>query len=262
MKFCPHKFLLMVVLVLFGFGNSYPALQGQPSNLPIGTQQKIKESDAISALARLGIPMHRDPKGVVRWIEATKGEFSDEAMAYLPSLPSLEWLEIGGGNVSAAGAAHLKGCGALKRLYLHDIKLGADDQSWLSALKGLEALSLQRTGIHGSFIKNLIAMDTLTVLNLSGNPISDDDAGPIARLKGLEVLALAETKITGLGIAKFEGMPRLNELNLMHCDIQDHDLDSFLSMPNLRIVYAEGCPITDFGIQAVITRFPMLAIFR
>jgi hypothetical protein len=262
MKFSPHKFLLVAVLVSFGFGSSYSAPQGKTPDSRTGTQQKIKESDAISALVRLGVPMQRDPKGVVRWIEATKGEFNDEALAYLPSLSGLEWLEIGSGNVSATGAAHLKGCTALKRLYVHDIKLGGDELSWLSNLKGLEALSLQRTGINGAIIKNLASSDTLTVLNLSGNPISDADAASIARIKGLEVLALAETKITGLGIAKFEGMPRLNELNLMRCDIQDSDLTSFVSMPNLRIVYAEGCPITDFGIQAVISRFPMLAIFH
>ena len=144
--------------MLLGFGSAYPAPQEQTPNRRISQQQKIKESDAVSALARLGVPMHRDPKGVVRWIEATKGEFSDEAMAYLPSLSSLEWLEIGGGKVSASGAAHLKGCTALKRLYLHDINLAGDELSWLSSLKELEALSLQRTGIHGAFIKNLAAI--------------------------------------------------------------------------------------------------------
>ena len=85
--------------------------------------QQQPEQQAIQALTKLGIPLQRDSKGVVRWIEATKGEFSDEAMRYLAQLPGLEWLEIGEGSVTAAGTAQLKGCTALKRLYLHDIRL-------------------------------------------------------------------------------------------------------------------------------------------
>jgi hypothetical protein len=84
----------------------------------------------------------------------------------------------------------------------------------------------------------------------------------IASFKGLEVLALADTNIAGAGIAKLEGMKSLNELNIMRCKVNDGDIESFLSMPNLRIVYAEGCYLSDYAIQNVIARFPMLAIFR
>jgi hypothetical protein len=97
---------------------------------------------------------------------------------------------------------------------------------------------------------------------LSGNPITDADMDQIASMKGLEVLALADTKVSGEGIAKLEGMPRLNELNLMNCSITDGDLEHFLTMPNLRIVYAAGCSVSDMGIQSVVSRFSMLAIFR
>ena len=84
----------------------------------------------------------------------------------------------------------------------------------------------------------------------------------IAALKGLEVLALTNTKITGAGIAKLEGMRSLNELNLVNCSILDSDLEYFLTMPNLRIVYAAGCYLSDMAIQHIVSRFPMLAIFR
>jgi hypothetical protein len=125
----------------------------------------------------------------------------------------------------------------------------------------LEALSLARTGIDGKVLKNLDA-DGLAVLNLSGNDIDDDDMAQIARFKRLEVLALTDTKITGAGIIKLEGTQKLNEFNIMRCDVRDGDLDSFLSMPNLRIVFAEGCNLSDIAVQSVISKFPMLAIFR
>lgn len=219
------------------------------------------EAAAVEALGRLGIPLQRDPQGVVRWIEAAEGQFTDEALAHLPALGSLEWLEIGGGAVTPAGLAHLKHSTLLRRLYIHDIDLGGDPLAWLSGLPNLEALALQRTGTDGTALGHLAAK-SLTVLNLSGNPVGDEAMEAVARIRQLEVLALADTKVTGVGIARLEGMPRLNELNIMHCAVGDGDLESFLSMPNLRIVYAEGAPIGDMAAYRIVQRFPMLAIFR
>jgi len=262
MRFYPYRCILIGALTLSLFSFAYSAASEKASDSRVQEQHRIKEKDAVKALAKLGIPMQQDPHGVVRWIEATKKEFSDEAMAYLPSLSGLEWLEIGGGKITSAGMAHLKDCPALKRLFVHDINLSSDSLQWLSSLARLEALSLQHTGITGSILGNIKAVGTLTVLNLSGNPINDDALASIARIKGLEVLGLADTKVTGLGIEKLRGMPRLNELNVMHCNIQDQDLEVFLSTPNLRIVYAEGCPLSDYGVMNTISRFSMLAIFR
>ncbi len=219
------------------------------------------ELEAAAALTRLGVPLQHDAEGVVRWIEATKGELNDEALRSLPALPRLEWLEIGGGNVTRSGIASLKSCTALRRLYVHDIDLNGDALEWLASLTNLEALSLQRTGIDGTALKNIKA-PALAVLNISGDKIADDDMSLIAALKDLEVLALADTKVTGDGIAKLEGMSRLNELNIMNDGVLDGDLDHFLTMPNLRIVYASGCNLNDIAVQSVVARFPMLAIFR
>ena len=134
--------------------------------------------------------------------------------------------------------------------------------AWISNLKQLEALSLQRTQIDGKFLKHLDTVDSLKVLNLSENPITNEDMVQIARFKNLEVLALADTLITGPGIGELQGLVRLNELNIRNCGIQDYDLSYFLSMPNLRIVYAEGCYLSDCAVGGIIARFPSLAIFR
>ena len=237
-----------------------PNTSAQDAKTPKTQTVNGKEEEAVSALAKLGVPMHRDPSGVVRWIEAKKGELTDEAMSHLPALSSLEWLEIGGGKVSAAGAAHLKDCTELRRLYIYDINLAGDKLQWLATLTKLEALSLQRTGIDASIMDNIKAPG-LVVLNLSGNPVGDDVLDAVSRIKGLEVLALADTKVTGSGLEKLRGMRRLNELNLMNCSVHDNEIEVFMSMPNLRIVYAEGCPLSNFGVQSVIVRFPTLAIF-
>ncbi len=219
-------------------------------------------AQAVRKLAELGVPLQKDPKGDVRWIEAKKGELKDESMRLLPHLPKLEWLEIGNSVLTQDGMKHLGKCSALKRLYIHDISLEGEELAWISNLKQLEALSLQRTQIDGRFLKHLNTVDSLKVLNLSGDPITDEDMAQIARFKNLEVLALADTQITGSGIGELKGMARLNELNIGNCSIQDYDLSHFLSMPNLRIVYAEGCHLSDCAVGGIIARFPSLAIFR
>jgi len=249
-----QKLMLASVFTIFGLGIGY-ALQ-------YGNRAPLKaELDAAAALTRLHVPLQHDTRGVVRWIEATTGEINDEALRCLPALSGLEWLEIGGGSATAAGLANLKDCPGLRRLYLHDIALAGDSLAWLSNLTKLEALSLQRTGINGTPLKNLKA-PALVVLNLSGDKITNGDMDKIAENKGIEVLGLADTEVTGQGIAKLEGMARLNELNLTNCNIADSDIESFLSMPNLRIVYAAGCHLGDLAVQGVVGRFPLLAIFR
>jgi internalin A len=249
-----QKLMLAAIIASLGSVLSSPA-QSEDK----GSQKA--ELDAAAALTRLGVPLQRDDRGVVRWIEATKGEISDEALHHLSALSQLEWLEIGGGNVTRSGLAGLKHCPSLRRLYVHDIDLSGDALEWLANLTKLEALSLQRTGINGTVLKNLKA-PALIVLNLSGNKITNGDMDPIAAIRGLEVLALADTKVTGDGIAKLEGMTSLNELNIMNGGVTDADLEHFLTMPNLRIVYAAGCTLNDIAIQSVVSRFPMLAIFR
>jgi len=245
--------MLALALLVLGPGGSF-AQYGKE------TPQK-GEKEAAADLSRIGVPLQRDARGVVRWIEAVSGEINDEAMRYLPALPGLEWLEIGGGKVTSAGIASLKDCTALRRLYIHDVDLNGDSLAWLASLKNLDALSLQRTKINGAVLKN-IKSSSLAVLNLSGNKILNEDMEAIAQLKTLEVLALADTQVSGDGIAKLEGMPRLNELNLMNCNITDADLGYFLTTPNLRIVYAAGSNVTEMGIQSIVSRFPMLAIFH
>ena len=219
-------------------------------------------TQAVKKLAELGVPLQKDPKGDVRWIEAKKGELKDGSMRLLPRLPKLEWLEIANSRLSKDGMKHLEKCAALKRLYIHDINLDGEEIAWISNLKYLEALTLQRTQIDGGFLKHLNSIDSLKVLNLSGNPITDEDMAQIARFKNLEVLALADTQITGSGIEQLKGMARLNELNIENCSIQDNDLSYFLSMPNLRIVYAAGCRLSDFAVGGIMSRYPSLAIFR
>ncbi len=244
---------MTIAFLVLGLGTSF----GQ-----YGKESPQKaEKDAVAALTRIGVPLQHDARGVVRWIEALSGEMNDEAMGQLPSLPGLEWLEIAGGSVTSSGMANLKKCPTIRRLYIHDVNLNGDSLEWLASLKNLEALSLQRTKINGAFLKN-IKSPALAVLNLSGNKISNEDMAAIADLKTLEVLALSDTQVSGDGIEKLEGMPRLNELNLMNCNINDGDLGHFLTTPNLRIVYAAGCSVTDMGIQSIVSRFPMLAIFH
>jgi hypothetical protein len=240
----------------------HPQAAGAKSVKPDAQVRKVNaEERAVAALTELNVPLGRDPSGRVQWIEAANGELTDEAMRHLPSLPMLDWLEVGGGKVTAAGMAFLKGCTALRRLYIHDVSLANDSLAWLAGLR-LQALSLQRTGIAGKVLQHLKASSPLTVLNLSENDIVDEDLSQVARFTGLEVLALQNTKVTGAGLARLKNMARLNVINLINCRIVDADLSHFHSMPNLRIVQAAGCNLSDQAVKELTDKLTMLAVFR
>jgi len=227
----------------------------------VAEAKSSREEAAAEALTQLGIPVTRDPGRKVRWIEAANAELTDAAMSHLADLPALEWLEIGGGKITAAGFAYLKNCLSLKRLYIHDVNLRGNALDWLANLK-LEALSLRATGVTATMLGKLKVSETLAVLNLSDNDIDDPDLGAVGRFKNLEVLALQNTKVTGAGLARLKEMARLNVLNLVNCRVGDDDLIHFKTMPNLRIVQAAGTDITDKGISDFTAKFTMLAIFR
>lgn len=242
-------------------GSGLVHMSRPPDPVPAQIDKRRAEVLATATLSRIGVPLQKDIRGRVRWIEAGQGEFTDRALRCLPSLPLLEWLEIGGGKVTPEGMAHLKKCTALRRLYIHDVRLGDEALVFLSSLPYLEALSFQRTGISGRGLKYLRAGRRLKVLNLSGNEITNEDLTLIAGSAGLEVLALQDTKVTGAGLARLRGMKRLNELNLTNCRIADGDLKHFTSMPNLRIVYAAGCNLSEKAIEESSVTLPMLSIF-
>ncbi len=221
-----------------------------------------EDPEAVAALLKMHVPLERDPQGRVRWIESINGEINDKAMSLLPALPQLEWLEIGAGDVTAKGIENLKKCPAMKRLYLHGIKLSDESLAFLSAMPRLEALSLQDAGISGRALESLKFVIRLTVLNLSGNDIGDGNLDRIARLADLEVLVLQNTRVTGAGLARLDGMARLNVLNLTNCRLVDGDLQHFATMPNLRIVHAAGCGFGAKAVEELTKAHPMLAIFR
>src|SRR5512135_1720202 len=113
-----------VAIAFSQVANPTPAATTAPNEVTAATKAtnhvaESAESDrAAAALTKLGVPLERDAGGRIRWIIAARGELSDEAMKYLPGLPMLEWLEIGGGNLSAAGMSSLGGCTSLRRLYI------------------------------------------------------------------------------------------------------------------------------------------------
>jgi hypothetical protein len=257
----PAVFLAGVLLVLSGSGHAFSPSGSSLIQKPASLEAQTVAERAATALGGLGVPLMRDPSGQVRWIEAIHGEMTDESLKHVAALPMLEWLEIGGGKVTAAGLGALKDCRTLRRLYLHDLPLGKDPLTWLADLP-LEALSLQRTGVAGGAIQALKAPGSLTVLNLSENPLTDEDLAAVSRFTNLEVLALQSTKVTGAGLSHLKGMARLNVLNLENCRIADSDLPNFLSMPNLRIVHAAGCGLSDEAVKDITAKLSMLAIFR
>jgi hypothetical protein len=232
-----------------------------PAIQPPRTLSVQDETQAIGRLSALGVPVEKDAAGKAYSIEALKGEMSDEALRLLPALPGLEWLEISGGKVTAGGLASLKGCRALKRLYVHDLEMGDDVLAFLSDLTRLESLSLQRTRVTGRFLRFLSSSGPLSVLNLTGNKIEEKELSTAAKLKNLEVFALERTGVTGTGLALLKGMPKLNVLNISHCSVTNADLELFVTMPNLRIVHAHGCGFDRKAADDVTERLPMLAIF-
>ena len=130
------------VLGLSSHGFGQAAAVQTPKKSDQATAKRV-----VAALERLGAKLDRDDQDRVRGIEATEGQLTDKALAWLPYLPHLESLEVTGGQITDDGIAQLRVLTSLQRLYLNDVPVTDAALAQLRKLVNLEVLSLQNTGV-------------------------------------------------------------------------------------------------------------------
>lgn len=139
-------------------------------------------------------------------------EFSDESLAPLKNLKSLQKLELTNSPITSAGMNHLSG------------------------LTGLYTLHLGGTKVTDDGLKNIRSMRNLGILSLGNTPISDAGLAHLVPLTSLEHLFLDYTQITDKGLETLSKLTRLKELTLTNTQITDAGVDHLKKLVNLEIL--------------------------
>ena len=88
-------------------------------------------------------------------------------------------------------------------LSIIDSNLSDDEMTYLSNLKNLTRLKIQKNFISNKGVVFLEGLDNLSELNLYGTRITDASFEVFSKMKGLKKLFLWKTRVTKKGVAKF-----------------------------------------------------------
>lgn len=170
-------------------------------------------------------------------------------------------------------------CKKLQTLSLGGFRIGDDDLEFLSGLRDLSDLSLDRcTEITDNGVAHLANCENLESLKITASQITDDSLIVFGRLKKLKRLSLQDSPgLTDEGLAALAQLLRLEELSLTgrgsqitgsgfeylidlpirtlgigHCPIKDDGAAQIARMANLETLWAKRTRMTDTGIAYLV----------
>jgi hypothetical protein len=141
-------------------------------------EPSAEEAHAIAAIEQIGGTVRtiaKDTADKEAAFHLSGSEVTDEALAQLPAIPNLVWLNLRGTKITDAGLAHL------------------------AALKSLTRLHLEMTPITDAGLAHLANLENLEYLNLYGTQITDAGLDHLKNLKKLKKLYVWQTGVTKAG---------------------------------------------------------------
>lgn len=119
----------------------------------------------------------------------------DEALAVLPEIPEIVWLNLRGTKITDQGLAHVAKLSKLRRLHLEKTGITDAGLAHLQGLAELEYLNLYGTGVTDQGLASLAALTKLKKLYLWQSKATDAGAKQlIDKIAGLQVNLGAELK--------------------------------------------------------------------
>ncbi len=139
----------------------------------------------------------------------------------------------------------------LKILSLIGLKIGRDSISELASLTTLKKLYLGNNCLSAQDIKPLGALTGLEILDLWKNDIGDEGLQTISLMRGLKVLYLGFNGIEGAGLIHLSSLQDLTELFVGKNKIGDEGIKNLPCLPQLRVLSAWGNTIRDQGCSGI-----------
>jgi Leucine-rich repeat (LRR) protein len=136
-------------------------------HLYVDLQQRtlVDALDALDAVTR-------NDRGEPITIDVGGTEFSDEQLAHLKDVPTLEELHLSNTPITDAGMAHVAGLRGLKQLYLAKCDVGDEGLAHVRELVNLEALNVFGTKTTDAGIEHLMGLKHLRTLYITDLKLS------------------------------------------------------------------------------------------
>jgi hypothetical protein len=247
------QFDLKMILLLF------LVVASASSWIAVRRQRMYPVEQALSALApfqlNIGDPAPYYP--FMADFSKSPRQPTDDELAALEVLRSLNYVNLSGAPITDAGLAHLHGLYRLDLLNLSNTQITDAGLVYLREMKRLELLDLSGTRITGIGLGQLSCLSTLNYLGLRNTGMNDAGMANVERLQGIKSLSLGSTRVTDAGMIHLAALRCLETVSLPGTAVSDAGLVHLANLPCLKEISLYGAPVTDAG-MASLARLPNL----
>lgn len=238
------------------------------------------QRSAVAAIGAHGGVVDERQGAAPRWLAGALGEdyfttvskvtFASDgdpsaAMPALAGLTELRSLDLSGARVSDEDLAPLAELTSLEALFLRNTPIGDDGLKHLAALEELRRLDLSGTRVTDSGMRVICRLSRLERLWLEDTQLRGDWLVHARSLPRLELLALSRSAIVEKNLVQLANLPSLSTLRLEDTAVTDAGLAHLAPLTHLNgSLYLAGCPISDDGLDhlALLTRLKLLDLRR
>lgn len=185
-------------------------------------------------------------------LNLNRTEITDEDLAAIAQLTSLEELHLAGTRVSDQGLAHLAALNSLRVLDLSETRVTGSGLANLQDLPNLAALRLDRCRVSDSAMETINRYPALTELSLAFNTgLSDRGLAKLTNLNKLQMLDVGGARLTDVAMSTIGNFTELRRLNLAGTKVSDASAEAFGKFPNLQSVNLASTEVGDRTMTAL-----------
>ena len=176
---------------------------------------------------------------------------SDDGLAELGKVTSLQNLQLPHTGVTSAGLVHLAGLTNLQTLILDNTEITDDGLVHLKNLTNLQLLVLDNTEITDDGLVHLKNLTSLKSLSLTGTQITDTGLLHLQAIAHprpqLGQLWLSRTRVSDAGLVHLKELSNLYGLALSSTGVTDAGLSQLAGLTRLRDLHLQGTAVTESG---------------
>lgn len=146
---------------------------------------------------------------------------SDDGLAFLAELTSLEFLAINNAPVTGTGLTSLRNLPVLASLDLRSTDVGDAGLQTVGTLHQLQRLKFAGMRCTDASVRHLRGLHALVELSFQESQLSDDGVVHLLELTNLQRLDVSQSRITDHGLTRFAGLPDLRELAVYRTNVTD-----------------------------------------
>jgi len=221
-------------------------------------QQAKRQKEAVIAIERLGGSVFYDYEGFDRYKHPILPEMLGLPPAEKPTPPYPTWLNelVGGHFLSAVkdvslwsinlcddDLMHLKNLHELEYLSLGGDQITNNGLRHIRQLNGLRNLSIEGEGITDAGLQHVGQLNGLRQLAIISEGITGAGLQHLKGLTELEELALPWTRVTDAGMVHLKNLSNLHFLNLRETQVTDAGLEHLKGLTDLLVVGRDGTRI-------------------